>query len=349
MKAAIVGCGAIAKMHASVLKEMPGVEIVGFADCKEERAQAYREEYGSEKTNMYASLEEMLEKEQVDVLHICTPHYLHTPMAVYALEKGIHVFTEKPPAISRDQFAELKAAAKKNHARLGICFQNRYNESTKAMEELLASEKSGKIKGARAFVSWMRTKEYYTESDWRGKWETEGGGCLINQSVHTLDLLNLFMGGQPVETQAHMMNYHLKDVIEVEDTVSAYIRYPDAAASFYATTAYEGNRPIMIDVECENVSLRLEGSYVTCIYRDGRKEELTFYNGHTIGKDYWGTGHKACIRDFYHCLETGEKFSIEVEDVESTFQLMMDIYQSAKEQRPVAAKENRRNENAGIQ
>ena len=180
----------------------------------------------------YASLEEMLENEQVDVLHICTPHYLHTPMAVYALEKGVHVFTEKPPAISRDQFATLKAAAKENHARLGICFQNRYNESTKAMEEILASGENGKIVGARAFVSWMRTKEYYAESDWRGKWETEGGGCLINQSVHTLDLLNLFMGGQPVETQAHMMNYHLKDVIEVEDTVSAYIRYPDAAACF---------------------------------------------------------------------------------------------------------------------
>ena len=82
---------------------------------------------------------------------------------------------------------------------------------------------------------------------------------------------------------------------------------------------------------------------------EGRRE-LSFYNGHTIGKDYWGTGHQGLyLRDFYHCLETGEKFSIEVEDVESTFQLMMDIYQSAREQRPVAAKENRRNENAGIE
>lgn len=340
MKAAIVGCGSIAKMHASVLKEIPGVDIVGFADCKVERAETYRNEYGGEKTTVYASLEEMLEKEQVDVLHICTPHYLHTEMAVYALNKGIHVFTEKPPAISREQFAQLKKAVKESRARLGICFQNRYNESTKAMEELLASQESGKVIGARAFVSWMRTKEYYTESDWRGKWETEGGGCLINQSVHTLDLLNRFMGEKPVETQANMMNYHLKGVIEVEDTVSAYIRYPHATACFYATTTYEGNRPIMIDIECENMSLRLEGSYVTCIHKDGKKEELTFYNGHTIGKDYWGTGHTTCIRDYYQCLETGKKFPIEIEDVESTFQLMMDIYQSAKEGKEVLAKEN---------
>lgn len=343
MRAAIVGCGSIAKMHASVLKEMQGVDIVGFADCKEERAESYRKEYGGERTRVFASLEDMLEQEQVDVLHICTPHYLHTPMAVYALKKGVHVFAEKPPAISREQFDELKAAARAGSARLGICFQNRYNESTKAMEELLASPDSGKIVGARAFVSWMRTKEYYTESDWRGRWETEGGGCLINQSVHTLDLMNRFMGGNPVETQANMMNYHLKDVIEVEDTVSAYIRYPKATACFYATTAYQGNRPIMIDIECENMSLRLEGSYVTCIHKDGRKEELSFYNGHTIGKDYWGTGHTACIRDFYHCLETGEQFSIGVEEVESTFQLMMDIYQSAREGRPIRAKEQDNN------
>lgn len=340
MKAAIVGCGSIAKMHASVLREMPGMTIVGFADCKVERAKAYRDEYGCEETNVYASLEEMLQGETVDVLHICTPHYLHTPMAVYALNRGVHVFTEKPPAVSRAQFAKLKEAAASGKARLGICFQNRYNESTKAMEELLASPKSGKIVGARAFVSWMRTEEYYAESDWRGKWETEGGGCLINQSVHTLDLLNHFMGGCPVETEANMMNCHLKDVIEVEDTVSAYIRYPEATACFYATTAYAGNRPIMIDIECEHMSLRLEGSYVTCIHKDGRKEELSFYNGHTIGKDYWGTGHTACIHDFYRCLESGEKFSIEAGDVESTFQLMMDIYQSAREHRPLEAKEN---------
>lgn len=340
MKTAIVGCGAIAKMHASVLGEMPNVEIVGFADCKIDRAEEYKRQYGQESTGVYASLEEMLDAEHVDVLHICTPHYLHTPMAIYALDKGVHVFTEKPPAISREQFAQLKKAAEKGTARLGICFQNRYNESTKAMEDLLASGKGGKVIGARAFVSWMRTKEYYTESGWRGKWETEGGGCLINQSVHTLDLLNRFMGESAVETQANMMNYHLNDVIEVEDTVSAYIRYPHATACFYATTAYEENRPIMIDIECENMSLRLEGSYVTCIYKDGRREELSFYNGYTIGKDYWGTGHKACIGDFYHCLETGKKFPIEVEDVESTFQLMMDIYQSAREGRIVLSKEN---------
>ncbi len=340
MKAAIVGCGTIAKMHASVLCDMANVIITGFADCRRERAEAYKSQYGNQQTGVYGSLEEMLENEQVEVLHICTPHYLHTPMAIYALERGVHVFMEKPPAISRQEFARLCQTAHRGKARLGICFQNRYNESTKAVEELLASGKAGRIIGARAFVSWMRTKEYYTESDWRGRWETEGGGCLINQSVHTLDLLNRFMGENPVETQADMMNYHLQGIIEVEDTVTAWIRYPQAAACFYATTAYSENKPILIELECENLSLRLEGSRVTCMYKNGEKEELSFYKGYTIGKDYWGTGHKACIADYYRCLETGDPFPVEAEAVASTFWLMMDIYQSAREKRPVRFKES---------
>ena len=107
MRAAIVGCGSIASVHAKSIRKLPGNELVGFADIKEERARAFADEYGG---RAYSNLEEMLERERPEVLHICTPHYLHVPMAIYGLEKGCHVFMEKPPAISKEQFAELERA-----------------------------------------------------------------------------------------------------------------------------------------------------------------------------------------------------------------------------------------------
>ena len=113
MKTCLVGCGGIAAVHGSVLTSGIDTEFVAAADIKPEKAQTYAENFH---TNPYPSLESMLEAEKPDVLHICTPHYLHVPMAIYSLERNINVFMEKPPAISFDQLEELKKAAAKSEA-----------------------------------------------------------------------------------------------------------------------------------------------------------------------------------------------------------------------------------------
>ena len=180
MKAAIVGCGNIAAVHAKSISLLEGVELAAAADIRRDRAEKYEREYGC---HAYDSLESMLEAERPDVLHICTPHYLHVPMAQYALQRGIHVFCEKPPVISEEQLSCLEKAVAEGPGRAGFCFQNRYNPSILYVKELLASGKAGKIKGARGIVTWHRDAAYYTQSGWRGKLETEGGGALINQSA----------------------------------------------------------------------------------------------------------------------------------------------------------------------
>jgi UDP-N-acetyl-2-amino-2-deoxyglucuronate dehydrogenase len=332
MNCAIVGCGAIAYMHAKVLQSLNDCNLIAVADIKLEKAVELAKEFGSTDCKTYSSLEEMLQKEQIDVLHICTPHYLHVPMAIYAMEHGIHVFMEKPPAISREQFKLLEKANKKEL--LGICFQNRYNESVKAVKDMLADPNTGKIKGARAFVTWNRSKEYYDESGWRGNLNTEGGGALINQSIHTLDLLVQFVG-KPIWTESTMKNHHLKNTIQVEDTVEAYMEFEKGPVLFYATTAYSSNSPVFIELECENVTIRMEDSFVTRIYPDGHRENLEFYKSFTIGKDYWGTGHTACIKDYYNCINNHEMFPIGLEQVKDTFTLMMDIYDSARENKQI--------------
>ena len=325
MKAVIVGCGNIGAVHAESIRRLEGVSLCAAADIRPERAASYAEKYGC---RAYASLEEMLEKERPDVLHICTPHYLHVPMTAYALQRGIHVFCEKPPVISEEQLDALTRAAAEGPGRAGFCFQNRYNPGVLFIRELLASGRLGKIKGARGIVTWNRGEAYYTQSGWRGRLETEGGGALINQSIHTMDLLGVFLG-KPVSVEAQTANHHLPGVIEVEDMMEAYIRYADAAACFYATTAYTEDAPPLIELSCEKGIVRMEDPEVTIIWPDGRREHPETVRKQALGKSYWGSGHLDCIADFYRCLRTGERFAQDLDGVRDTIRLMLAAYRSA--------------------
>ncbi|HJA91700.1 MAG TPA: Gfo/Idh/MocA family oxidoreductase [Candidatus Eisenbergiella merdipullorum] len=327
MKAAIIGCGTIAAVHAESITRLEGASLAAAADIRPERAKAYAGKYGC---RAFLSLEEMLEEEKPDVLHICTPHYLHVPMTEYALKRGVHVFCEKPPVISKEQLARLEKAVSEGPGRAGFCFQNRYNPSVLYVKELLASGKPGRIKGARGIVTWNRGEAYYTQSGWRGRLETEGGGALINQAIHTMDLLGVFLG-KPVSVEAQTANHHLPGIIEVEDMMEAYIRYENAAACFYATTAYTEDAPPLIELSCENMVIRIEDQDVTLRYRDGRRERPTLDRKQALGKSYWGSGHMDCIADFYHCLETGERFAQDLEGVRDTVRLMLASYASAQE------------------
>ena len=325
MKAVIVGCGNIGAVHAESIRRLEGASLCAAADIRPERAASYAEKYGC---RAYASLEEMLEKERPDVLHICTPHYLHVPMTAYALQRGIHVFCEKPPVISEEQLDALTRAAAEGPGRAGFCFQNRYNPGVLFIRELLASGRLGKVKGARGIVTWNRGEAYYTQSGWRGRLETEGGGALINQSIHTMDLLGVFLG-KPVSVEAQTANHHLPGVIEVEDMMEAYIRYADAAACFYATTAYTEDAPPLIELSCEKGIVRMEDPEVTIIWPDGRREHPETVRKQALGKSYWGSGHLDCIADFYRCLRTGERFAQELDGVRDTIRLMLAAYRSA--------------------
>lgn len=330
MRAVIVGCGNIAAVHAAVLSQMEGVSLAACADIREERAEKLAQKY---KAHAYTDYEEMLEKEKPDVFHICTPHYLHVPMAVRALGQGIHVFMEKPPVISAEQLETLKLAEAKSNAMLGFCYQNRYNPCVIAAKRLLESGAAGDVLGARAFVTWNRGEKYYTDSGWRGKLATEGGGVLINQSVHTMDLLCDFLGS-PDYVEASMQNHHLKGMIEVEDMMEAYIRFQDKTALFYATTAYCADVPPIVEVRCEKMTVRVEDPNLTCIYPDGTVKKMECKPLTPLGKSYWGSGHPACIQEFYDSIGKKQKFPLNLEALEPSIRLMLGMYQSAREGHP---------------
>ncbi|MEG1426481.1 MAG: Gfo/Idh/MocA family oxidoreductase [Oscillospiraceae bacterium] len=323
-KSAIIGCGGIAQVHAKALKNLSGVKLVACGDIHFERAEKMAAEFSC---TAYHSLEEMLAAEEIDVLHICTPHYLHTPMAQLAEKLDIAVFTEKPPAITPEQWAEFSQVK----VPMGICFQNRYNKSVQYVRELLTSGKAGKILGARAFVTWSRGEGYYVDSGWRGSLTTEGGGVLINQSIHTMDLL-VYLMGTPISCEASCCNRHLKNVIEVEDTLEAQIHFDrGVTALFYATTAYSMDSPVLLELHCEHMVIKMEEERVLILHKDKTREELVFSQPEALGKSYWGNGHFTCIGDFYEHLEEKKAAPIGIPQVEDTVKLMLATYRSARE------------------
>lgn len=326
LRCAIVGCGGIAQVHALALSSMEEADLTAFADIRPQRSEAMAEKFGG---SSYSSLEELLDREPIDVLHICTPHYLHTPMAKEAADRGIKVFTEKPPVTDRSQWAEFSALG--DRVPVGICFQNRYNGSTRALKDLLSTGEPGKVLGSRGFVTWRRDAPYYTESGWRGALSTEGGGALINQAIHTLDLMAYFLGPGQV-LGASLSNRHLKGIIEVEDTLEAALDFGDARGLFYAATAYSLDAPIIFELACENATLRLEGERFTRIWRDGRmeQEDYTAPDPTVPGKSYWGSSHRRCIEDFYRCVMSGERFPNDIPGVSDTIELMLSVYEAAR-------------------
>ena len=319
----IVGCGSIAHTHARVLDQLEKTHLAACADIRPERAQAFSDRYGC---RPYNSIHALLENEALDAVHLCVPHYLHAPMAALAAEHGVAVMCEKPPVTQRAQWPLLEAAAEK--VPLAFCFQNRYNENVRALREILASGRYGAVRGARAFLTWDRQAPYYTESGWRGAWETEGGGVLINQCVHTLDLLVTLLG-KPETVEAHMTNHHLRGVIEVEDTLEAYMTCGGCPVLLYATTAYAANAPVMIGIEFEDAAVRLEKTALE-IRTPAGIERRDYPDAACLGKDYWGSGHLKCISDFYESIEAGLPLRNGLDSVRDTVDVMLKMYEQNK-------------------
>lgn len=320
----IVGCGSIAQVHAQILSQMEEVSFKACADIRPERAKAMADRYG---LTPYSSLEDMLAAESLDVLHICTPHYLHTPMLQQAAEHGVAVFTEKPPVIDRNQWADFERLSQQ--IPVGICFQNRYNANVQELKRILTDGRYGKMKGARAFMTWSRGETYYTESGWRGAWATEGGGALINQAIHTLDLF-VWLLGKPDSVQCSMKNHHLQGTIEVEDTCEAYLRYDACPVLLYATTAYSMDAPIQIEFHFERAVVRLENDCMDILH-DGKTEHHEYQTMPALGKDYWGVSHTACIHDFYDCYLREVPYQNDTASIENTVSVMLTLYEQGKQ------------------
>ena len=322
MKSAIIGIGVIGKVHLETLL-MQSRDVVALCDIDLDKAKKVAESFGLN-VPVYSDWKEMINAEKPDSVHVCTPHYLHTEMVIGLLEKNIHVLCEKPLCINKSDIPLILEAERKSSATLGVCHQNRYNPATVFVKDYL---KDKKMVGAYGSMVWNRSKDYYESADWRGKKATEGGGVLINQALHTLDLMQYFCQ-MPTFVTASAENLSLKDVIEVEDTVSA-IFDGDTPFTFFATNASANDFPVEIKFKLssgEIVSLFPRAAIAGGQYKEFPKALLT-----VSGKSCYGSSHYYLFEDFYGCINEGRHFPIDGAEGAKVVRLILSAYESKKE------------------
>lgn len=322
---AVIGCGTISKMHFDSILSTSNTELLYAVDIDEKRARDAAAKYGC---GFHTDYREALKDPHVHVVHLCTPHYLHCQMALDAMENGKHVLTEKPIAISQEDAEKMILKSEETGLELGVCFQNRYNATSVKITEILHSGIVGHILGAKAAVTWNRDESYYKAESWRGTWKMEGGGVLINQAIHTLDLLQLFTGNA-VRVRGSYFRSLLENAIEVEDTAQAIIKFDNGVnALFQATNCYCINSPVSIEIVCSKAVIKLEGG-LTIQYNDGKTEYFTDDNPLTGEKSYWGYSHKLLIQDFYHCIQSGKHFALDGHEGIKALKIIKAIHKSS--------------------
>ena len=328
-KAAIVGLGSVSPMHIKSLEAL-GIPIVAVCDNCAEKVFSISKKMGCAS---YVSYEKMLEAGGFDVLHICLPHHLHAPVAVAAFGRGVHVLTEKPMATTVADAEKMISAAEDSEKILGVVFQNRYSPGAVLIKNTLAGGELGKVKSGWMRVTWHRSDDYYASSDWRGKLLTEGGGVAINQSIHSFDLLNYFLGN-PTEVDASIAN-RAHPAIEVEDVAEGLITYGEATVSFFVNTFHPYDAPAGLELICEHGKAALIGEDAVISWNDGRVKTAgadTETQKQFGMKSYWGVSHVKQIGDFYESLKTGSIVKIGGKEGLLTQRLISGIYQSAKEE-----------------
>ncbi len=320
--AAVLGIGDIAALHLAAIRANPRIELVGVCDVDAGRAEAAGRAFG---VPFFTDHSELLRAVSPQVVHVTTPHDQHVPVALDALDAGAHVLTEKPIGQSVAAGRRLVERAAASTRKTGVVFQNRYNPTSVAIREVLDSGVLGPISGARAAVWWFRPAAYYQAAPWRGRWESAGGGVLINQAIHTLDLLLWFLG-PAVAVRGRAATLALAAVIEVEDTATILIDHETGVRStFFATNTHHTNADVELEITGRDGVLRLAAGEAWLADSAGTRR---------IGSDaqadgersYWGKGHSLLIDDFYARLDEPDPFWIGPAEGLAPLQVLREVY-----------------------
>ncbi len=329
LRVGVIGCGNISVMHLDSAAGLPQAELVAVCDIKPERAEAVGKKYS---VNAYTDYKEMIAREALDAVHVCLPHYLHIPVSKYAIMQGVNVISEKPMSIGYNDARDTVELAERLGVKYGIIFQCRYNTPSVAVKARIEDGRLGRVINARSTLTWSRSDEYYSHSDWKGTWDKEGGGVIIDQAIHSLDLANWFINDTVRSVSSSLNNRGHRRVV-VEDTAEGIIEYDGGAKLFFwANNNYCIDEPIEIRLVCEHgkVTLSYDECFIT--YSDGKCEHIfnepqteIIYGG---GKSYWGTQHAVQISNFYNSILGTEPLEISAKEALKIQKLISLIYDS---------------------
>lgn len=324
LKVGVVGLGDISQIHIHAIQKNPKAQLI--AVCDEDMTLKNKVPY----SNFYNDLNSMLDSETLDCVHICLPHHLHISATTTCVERGVHVLQEKPLAVNAKEGLELVTLQRQfPEIKIGICFQNRYNDTFQTLNRIVRSGQYGEVIGVKGLVTWFRPESYYAEKPWRGQMDYAGGGVLINQSIHTLDLMQLLCGNiaSIKGTVSQLLDYD----IEVEDTASAHIKFENNAnGMFFATNANFGNSSVELQVIFENEKLTIKDNILTRMNKQGYKIQIKEDEKLDGDKSYYGPSHGKLINQFYDCIINDENDYIQPKDALASIAMIDAIQKSSK-------------------
>lgn len=328
----IIGVGNIAAIHAAAIKNTPDAKLVAVAARNPERGRAFAAEHGA---TWYADHRTLLAQANVDAIAICTPHDLHAPMSIDAAAAHKHVLIEKPMAITTRECDAIIAACVQAHVTLGVVFQMRFEPLSRKLKSIIESGKLGRLLWISASQIWYRSDEYYRSGPWRGTLAHEGGGVLINQAIHTIDLmLWLTAPDMPIQVTARMGT--LNHEIEVEDGAMAILEYADHRLGLIqaTTVAYPGY-PERLEFHGTNGSAvyhkgqgKLEWHIIEP--REDNVEQAPTDSGSTGPKSTSAAGHIAQYQDFVEAIKNKRAPFVDGREGRKSIELIEKIYSATQ-------------------
>ncbi|MGA2976104.1 MAG: Gfo/Idh/MocA family oxidoreductase [Spirochaetia bacterium] len=352
LRAAIIGCGKVSHLHARALTGCAEAEFRAVFSRSAEKAAAFARHYG---VRPYSDLDAMLEKERPDMVLVCTPHPFHAEPTLRAARAGAHVLVEKPLASSLADCDAMINACGSAGVRLGTISQRRWYAPVQRMSRAIAEGKIGKPVLCTVTILGWRDQAYYKSDPWRGSWKEEGGGVLVNQAPHQMDILQWLMG--PVaEITGYWANLN-HPYIEVEDTAVAIIRFARGALGsiivsnsqkpgIYGKVHVHGANGSSVGVQTDGGAMFVAGMSTIAeppvndlwtipgeegLLSEWKKEDEAFFK--TIDPTTYYHGLQ--IADFLHSISTGRQPAVTGEEGRKTVELFTGIYRSQRDGKPV--------------
>jgi len=338
----IIGCGMISRFHAKAVADIRGAKVVACQDAFPAAADKLAAELGC---TAYHELDALLADPAVDVVTICTPSGLHMEPAVAAAKGGKHIIVEKPLDITLKRCDAMIAAAKKAGVVLSTIFPSRFHESSQLVKQAIDKGRFGRLTMGDAYVKWFRTQEYYDSGAWRGTWKLDGGGALMNQAVHSVDLLLWFMG-PAVEVSAYTATLaHQR--IEVEDVAVASIKFASGAVGVIeaSTATWPGElKRIEISGDAGSAVVREEDLAVWKFAKETKADEAIRQKmacrtqtggGAADPKAIGYHGHMLQFQDVLTAIKGGKQPLVDGPEGRKAVELILAIYKSAESGKPV--------------
>ena len=326
----IIGCGVISKWHADSIEQINEARIVGAYDTRYEGAVKFAKERNCK---AFKTLEEMLACDEIDIVCICTPSGLHAKLAIQAANAGKHFVVEKPMAITKKQVIDIIDAVEKNKVKGAVISQLRFTESIQRVRKAIQNGELGRIILGDVYMKYYRSPEYYASAGWRGTWEMDGGGALMNQGIHGIDVLQYLVG--PVVSVSGVCKTLTRD-IEVEDTANLIVEYASGAiGTIQGTTSVEPGYPRVIEISGTRGTIVIKEDVIVRWDVDGKElseDQIPKGNAESFrnpaGFDI--DNHKRQIQDLIDAIKENREPMVNVYEGKKPVDIILAAYESSK-------------------